>query len=722
MPPRRPRKALDLAGEPATTTPAVPAAARFARFYVEPIGPASIPIQVGPTPFGRGWLGEAESALERVERALDELGHGASRDERARAGESGRSAAGEDQDERAVARCSVVDLKHENEKWYHNAYYRSELNKAFEDELYGEAVSSLNRDRKRSKKAGKRGGQGSSDEDDEEGPTSERGGSPDSPNVQTGRGGTATGGAKGKGKVSAEGTGPEPQGNDDERGKLDEDVARLVAEGRRKSLSLLRPLDAKLYIRKTKTNDYNSIPELRLANPKTVDQRSLRAPLANIVLTLTFHAVARVTGKVYTVPQQQTLVCLASNTLAELRANLNVNGDAVPVEVDDEDEDGSVEAGSEDSDSSSSAGHHYRRKDSAQGRRETASPVPDRRRASGVFLEAKPDRPVEWKAKRRVTGAVFAVEGVLYADVPDGAKDYAKMFLDAIEAMDWSATGEHDGLSTDAREKSEEPASPINPRSNDISVHSTPAPEPLYHIDPSLVDLEALERANLEADRAARPRSGEGAWVDKPKYRAGSTTMETRLGDLPLRVGQPYWYVHQGNAEHVWTVDEIRWRHPSDPNPTSTPSPYPLTTFLSRLAASKCYVCDRDPGSIWVHNDELAGQNPTLVCRTCFKHLHPVRGEDVPVEQSGGGSGAKSKARRPGTTWTTKRKAADSGPGASRDENGRTTRRRANRSGTGGEADDEEDDVPPLETEAADFEPDREFLEGVRVIPTVLER
>ena len=40
--------------------------------------------------------------------------------------------------------------------------------------------------------------------------------------------------------------------------------------------------------------------------------------------------------------------------------------------------------------------------------------------------------------------------------------------------------------------------------------------------------------------------------------KAEQSIQEARIGDLDLRVGQPYWYIHQGNCEHVWTVEEIR--------------------------------------------------------------------------------------------------------------------------------------------------------------------
>lgn len=60
-------------------------------------------------------------------------------------------------------------------------------------------------------------------------------------------------------------------------------------------------------------------------------------------------------------------------------------------------------------------------------------------------------------------------------------------------------------------------------------------------------------------------RSREGSSGDPavqqsgPSYLAGPSMQQTRIGELEnLRVGKPYWYLHQGNCEHIWTVDEVR--------------------------------------------------------------------------------------------------------------------------------------------------------------------
>jgi hypothetical protein len=70
-----------------------------------------------------------------------------------------------------------------------------------------------------------------------------------------------------------------------------------------------------------------------------------------------------------------------------------------------------------------------------------------------------------------------------------------------------------------------------------------------------------------------------------------------------------------------------RLLHHTDPAPvlpTLTPevSPYPISTFLSRLNVNKCAICEKDPATRVTINDELAGVTPCHMCDACFEHLH----------------------------------------------------------------------------------------------------
>lgn len=46
----------------------------------------------------------------------------------------------------------------------------------------------------------------------------------------------------------------------------------------------------------------------------------------------------------------------------------------------------------------------------------------------------------------------------------------------------------------------------------------------------------------------------------QPEISHADTSMkDTKLSSLSVRVGEPYWLVHQGNCEHFCVVDQIRY-------------------------------------------------------------------------------------------------------------------------------------------------------------------
>lgn len=45
---------------------------------------------------------------------------------------------------------------------------------------------------------------------------------------------------------------------------------------------------------------------------------------------------------------------------------------------------------------------------------------------------------------------------------------------------------------------------------------------------------------------------------NKPQYTIGPKMQDTRIGDIEIKIGEPYWFMQQGNCEHIWTVDSIR--------------------------------------------------------------------------------------------------------------------------------------------------------------------
>ncbi|GAA6023091.1 hypothetical protein JCM11491_002330 [Sporobolomyces phaffii] len=766
MPPRQ--KAL--VGPPRS---AVPASNRLARYYNEPIGPPSEPVSLAP-----GWVGEAREALARVEHELDRITGG------------NLAVEGGEPD---LGRCDVSDLAGQVSKWYDNSYYRQELKKWSEHRLFASAFATRPGPQKKQHDS-------QDDEGREEQARDGEGSARQSKKRKTATGATGSGRGKGKEKEKEkEADLPEEEGADEEDAEedgliLDREVRQLTRDAQEKSLGILKPWDAEYYLRKTKTADSNCLSEIRptFAPAPDLTATPLNAsadPLSDILLTITFHPISRIVRRINTSPQQQTFVCLGSNTLGDLRDNLTAGGDGIPREAEPDEERATAdentgndghEGEEDDSDEDGGGNEQYGIGEMDEmGTIESAT----RKRISGTFGNRQDGRADQsnshgkrarrydsngreiygWVGEHRVTGACFGIDGVFYPDLNgEGKTDYAKMLLELIDKTQWSDKNgkrlsekrgnrllrirterdgdtsgeEHDDSESSAGPDSpSSPASPFNPRSNDISVHSTPAPGDFDDIDPVLRngynggDITMADAAD-EIEQEAKDR--EHADPHKPKFVGGSPMHQTKLADLALRVGQPYWFVHQGNYEHVWTVDAIRWRHPFDPPltaPTST-HPYPLTLALSRQLASRCHICDKDPGALVIMNDFSASENPSLACYACLDYLHP----EIPSQRD------IERARRKAERKEEKRLAKEERRKEIVRERRRIKRKNQPKDddsvGSGGENElpelpelvelpVEEDSESESEEEAEEEvgeQRQRKYMDGVQVVPTVIER
>ncbi|BGP17171.1 hypothetical protein JCM10213_006034 [Rhodosporidiobolus nylandii] len=433
---------------------------------------------------------------------------------------------------------------------------------------------------------------------------------------------------------------------------MDEEVRKLVEEGERDGLGLTSaPQQVEHFLRKTKVSDYNSLYSIRPSQTAAPDaiatSSSPSAPdaLSNLVYTLVIHPIARRSElapsgadagvgrhsaaagssviqrqRIWVKPQRQVLVCLGSNTLADVYRELAIAAEGFPKEATP----GPSPEPSDDEEDEEEQGR--------MGRLDMGGNIGGR----GGKKE-KRVRETRWKKERRRTGAVWMVEGVLYGDadrVDDEAegekKEYAQMVLDLISSTSWPS------LSSTA------PAAP-----------SSPHPQDGLAVDHSLLPSAS--------DDAASPQPADSS---KPQVHAGPSMQQAQLGALEgVRAGQPYWLMCHGNVEVVWSIEEIRYRHPLDPSPvpSATAAPYPLTTFLSRppapstssisaslssSTAARCRVCDRDPGLLVLIDDELVGETPALVCGGCWEVLHPVVDEADGEETSDVGPGLEGERRR----------------------------------------------------------------------------
>jgi len=92
-----------------------------------------------------------------------------------------------------------------------------------------------------------------------------------------------------------------------------------------------------------------------------------------------------------------------------------------------------------------------------------------------------------------------------------------------------------------------------------------------------------------------------------------------RFKDLIIRLNYPYYYVHQGNCEHVLMFKEIRLLHSSDNQNLNC---YPLQTFGARMRRRKCRVCEVNAAKHATYGDRLAQENPCFLCENCYVSLH----------------------------------------------------------------------------------------------------
>ncbi|KAJ7703027.1 snRNA-activating protein of 50kDa MW C terminal-domain-containing protein [Mycena rosella] len=111
-----------------------------------------------------------------------------------------------------------------------------------------------------------------------------------------------------------------------------------------------------------------------------------------------------------------------------------------------------------------------------------------------------------------------------------------------------------------------------------------------------------------------------------PIKKAPTSMYDTTLASLSLRVGEPYWLLHQGNCEHFIVVDQIRLQHPSDP-----PAGYPLTLQITPPVLDVCRGCAKAPAVWSVVNDERLGESPCPLCGPCWMGMGDPKNDKVVV-------------------------------------------------------------------------------------------
>ncbi|SCV73139.1 BQ2448_7064 [Microbotryum intermedium] len=353
------------------------------------------------------------------------------------------------------------------------------------------------------------------------------------------------------------------------------------------ALRIARPIVRSSFLRAPGYSDLQTLTSLRPGksarrqptpplNRQSTGARSSPTPsslLSSLMYTIAFHPItpSLQPSPVNAITRAQTLRVLGTTTLAELKTNIIPSGSAVP-EVEQSDGEDAMSSSIEQSQGGGFEEGEQHDEDSDEGEQSDGVRTMKRRKQRAerelvLALMMEPTeaaRRIKWGKKRRETGSVFGIEGVLYADRSREVENYAR---------------------------------------------------------PSTCSM--IEKAISEIEWPAQKSVNGTAQPSIPTWSVGVGMEDVVLGSLPLRVGEPYYYLHDGNAEHIWTIEEIRLVHPLDPPPG--PSVYPITSFLSRnRSLSRCYICDIDTATLITIDDELAGRSPALMCEKCFQLLHAI--------------------------------------------------------------------------------------------------
>ncbi|RVE42217.1 hypothetical protein evm_013137 [Chilo suppressalis] len=101
---------------------------------------------------------------------------------------------------------------------------------------------------------------------------------------------------------------------------------------------------------------------------------------------------------------------------------------------------------------------------------------------------------------------------------------------------------------------------------------------------------------------------------------------DTLVQHVPLRLGHPEVYMHQGNCEHLFTFSEVRLLGPRDPLLLSH---YPLHRSHSQHHTVYCTTCAEFCAKWIVSNCPRVPFDPAFFCDTCLKLYMYVDGKKV---------------------------------------------------------------------------------------------
>ncbi|XP_046669091.1 uncharacterized protein LOC124359945 isoform X2 [Homalodisca vitripennis] len=160
---------------------------------------------------------------------------------------------------------------------------------------------------------------------------------------------------------------------------------------------------------------------------------------------------------------------------------------------------------------------------------------------------------------------------------------------------------------------SEDPDVPLTKMSRDVYRSAMFYFDNTFYVDKRHVDCE---------DYSSKVKE----WGQSHNIKFGSTCDMSlmKVGNLNVRFGYPYLYVHQGVCEHLVIVNDARLVTGAE---SLRSRDYPLISAIPRYNSDCCNICHTSP-ACWIvtHNDRLL-YDFTFLCKTCFKMFNYVDGK-----------------------------------------------------------------------------------------------
>jgi len=94
-------------------------------------------------------------------------------------------------------------------------------------------------------------------------------------------------------------------------------------------------------------------------------------------------------------------------------------------------------------------------------------------------------------------------------------------------------------------------------------------------------------------------------------------SMDTKLLDLEICIGQPYVYQHLGRCEHLFIFNEISFAKSND---CLGQSGYPRVISVAKELLKNCIFCSKNVASVvMLNHDERTPVTVNHMCEPCFK-------------------------------------------------------------------------------------------------------